>query len=83
MITSVSRDTLPGIKVIMDYVPNHSSDQHEWFEKSLRKEEPYTDYYVWVDPKGFDEDGEPIPPSNWVSWFHFIQCFSAFVTSLV
>ena len=57
-----------GIKLIMDFVPNHSSDQHEWFEKSLRKEEPFTDYYVWVEPKGFNEStNEPIPPSNWVS----------------
>ena len=56
------------IKIIMDYVPNHSSDEHECFLKSLQREDPYTDYYVWVDPKGFDEDGNPIPPSNWVSF---------------
>lgn len=59
------------IKIVMDYVPNHSSDEHEWFVKSLAKEEPYTDYYVWVDPKGFDEQGNPIPPSNWVSVFRY------------
>jgi len=51
----------------MDFVPNHSSDQHEWFQKSLLREDPYTDYYVWKDPKGFDEEGDPIPPNNWVS----------------
>jgi glycosidase len=50
----------------MDFVPNHSSDQHPWFLKSVAREEPYTDFYVWRDPKGFDEDGEPIPPNNWV-----------------
>ena len=59
---------ITGLKIIMDYVPNHSSDEHEWFLKSLQSVEPYTDYYVWVDPKGFDEDGNPIPPSNWVSF---------------
>lgn len=50
----------------MDFVPNHSSDQHEWFQKSVNREGNYTDYYVWKDPKGFDENGEPIPPNNWV-----------------
>ena len=44
-----------GIKIIMDFVPNHSSDEHEWFQKSLKREEPYTDYYVWANPKGFHE----------------------------
>ena len=51
----------------MDFVPNHSSDQHQWFLKSVAKEEPYTDYYIWKDPAGFDESGNPIPPNNWVS----------------
>lgn len=50
----------------MDFVPNHSSDQHEWFQKSVNSEGNYTDYYVWRDPKGFDEDGNPMPPNNWV-----------------
>ena len=60
---------ISDIKIVMDYVPNHSSDEHEWFLKSVKREDPYTDYYVWVDPLGFDEDGRPIPPSNWVSFF--------------
>ena len=51
----------------MDFVPNHSSDQHQWFLKSVAKEEPYTDYYIWKDPSGFDGNGSPIPPNNWVS----------------
>ena len=55
----------------MDFVPNHSSDQHEWFQKSLKREYPYTDYYVWVNATGFnDTTNEPIPPSNWVSTFY-------------
>ncbi len=40
-----------------------------WFRRSVAKEDPFTDYYVWVDPKGFDSDGNPIPPSNWVSQY--------------
>jgi glycosidase len=50
----------------MDFVPNHSSDEHKWFKLSVQKVEPYTGYYVWKDPKGFDGDGKPIPPTNWV-----------------
>ena len=57
------------LNVIMDFVPNHSSDEHEWFNKSVNGEDPYTDYYVWADPKGLDENGLPIPPNNWVSIF--------------
>ncbi|CAG7819462.1 unnamed protein product [Allacma fusca] len=58
-----------GIKLIMDIVPNHSSDEHEWFNKSINRIEPYTDYYVWRDAKGRDSEGKPIPPNNWVSNF--------------
>lgn len=45
----------------MDFVPNHSSDEHEWFVKSENRVAGYEDYYVWRDPKN---DG---PPNNWVS----------------
>ena len=58
----------------MDFVPNHSSDEHDWFRRSVAGEDPFTDYYVWVDPKGFDSDGNPIPPSNWViRYIRFVQ----------
>ena len=52
-----------GMKFIMDLVVNHSSDEHEWFQKSVRREEPYTDYYYWRDPV----DGHA--PNNWASVF--------------
>ncbi len=51
------------IKIIMDLVINHTSDQHEWFQKSRRRIEPYTDFYIWK--KG--EKGKK--PSNWGSFF--------------
>lgn len=60
-----------GLKLVMDFVPNHSSDEHEWFLRSLQREDPYTDYYVWQDPAGFDGNGNPIPPNNWVSVFRY------------
>ncbi len=52
-----------GMKFIMDLVVNHSSDEHEWFRKSVRREEPYTDYYYWRD----GVDGHA--PNNWGSVF--------------
>ena len=55
-----------GIKVVLDFVPNHSSDQHEWFQQSVQRIAPYDDYYVWRDPLGYDTENNPIPPNNWV-----------------
>lgn len=52
------------MKVIMDLVVNHTSDQHEWFQKSRRRIEPYTDYYIWRPAK---ENGKL--PNNWDSLF--------------
>ena len=49
-----------GMKVIMDLVVNHTSDQHEWFQKSRRRIEPYTDYYIWRPAK---PNGKL--PNNW------------------
>ena len=54
-----------GIKVIMDRVVNHTSDECDWFQKSRRRIEPYTDYYIWR--KG--RDGGKKPPNNWLSMF--------------
>ena len=53
-----------GMKVIMDLVVNHTSDEHEWFQKSRRRIEPYTDYYIWRPAR---PDGKL--PNNWDSNF--------------
>ena len=53
-----------GLKVILDFVPNHSSDEHEWFVKSVSNEDKYADYYVWHDGKLNGTD--TVPPNNWV-----------------
>ena len=59
-----------GMKVILDLVMNHTSDEHAWFLASkASREGPYADFYLWRDPRGFDADGNPIPPNNWVSFF--------------
>ena len=54
-----------GLRVIVDYVPNHTSDQHAWFAESRSsRTSPKRDWYVWRDPK---PDGAP--PNNWISVF--------------
>lgn len=55
-----------GLKVIMDLVVNHTSDQHEWFLESLKGDDnPYHDYYFWRKGKL----GGKLPPNNWMSTF--------------
>jgi len=54
-----------GIRIIMDMVLNHSSDEHFWFQESRKsKDNPYRDYYIWQPPK---ENGAP--PNNWGNYF--------------
>jgi len=66
----VSEAAKRHIRVIMDMVMNHTSDQHEWFLQSRSsRNNPYRDWYVWRDPKGYDAAGKPIPPNNWLSGF--------------
>lgn len=55
---------LLDIKIILDFVPNHSSDQGEWFQQSARREGIYADYFVWRDGKMVN--GVRSPPNNWV-----------------
>jgi alpha-glucosidase len=58
------------IKIMVDLVPNHTSDEHEWFHQSRQsKEDKYSDWYIWQDPKGYDKNGKPVPPNNWLNIF--------------
>ncbi|XP_055632789.1 maltase 1-like [Toxorhynchites rutilus septentrionalis] len=60
-----------GIKIILDFVPNHSSNEHEWFIKSEQRIDPYTDYYVWHNGSsdGMQPGERPRVPNNWQSVF--------------
>ena len=54
-----------GMRVFMDLVVNHTSDEHPWFKESLKgKDNPYHDYYIWRKGKG-----DKKPPNNWLSTF--------------
>lgn len=55
-----------GIRVVMDLVLNHTSDEHPWFRESRKsKDNPYRNYYVWRAPK---ENGKE--PNNWGNYFY-------------
>ena len=54
-----------GLKLILDFVPNHTSDRHPWFRQSRSsRDDPKRDWYLWRDPAA---DGGP--PNNWLSNF--------------
>ena len=62
-----------GLRVIVDVVPNHSSDQHPWFQDSRAgRDSDKRDWYVWRDPAPGTGPGTgrpPAPPNNWLSIF--------------
>lgn len=76
-----------GIKVLMDLVVNHTSDEHPWFIESRKsKDNPYRDYYIWKEGKEGKEGKEP---NNWGACFggsaweydeethmYYLHCFS-------
>ncbi|MGA9475650.1 MAG: alpha-glucosidase [Terriglobales bacterium] len=54
-----------GVRIIMDFVPNHTSDKHPWFlDSKSSRTSAHRDWYIWRDGKGPGE-----PPNNWVSLF--------------
>ncbi|MBN3320190.1 SLC31 protein, partial [Atractosteus spatula] len=56
-----------GLKLIMDFIPNHTSDKHIWFQMSRNGTEKYKDYYIWHDCQ--NTTNGTIYPNNWVSVF--------------
>lgn len=54
------------IKVMIDLVPNHTSDEHEWFKKSAAsKDNTYHDWYIWRNAVYHEGNPDPQPPNNW------------------
>lgn len=49
----------------MDFIPNHTSDKHQWFQLSRNRTGKYTDYYIWQDCT--QAGGSVTPPNNWVN----------------
>lgn len=65
MINLIKETHSYGMKLVMDLVVNHTSDQHHWFQESKKSQDnPYSDFYIWRDPK---PDGSA--PNNWGSNF--------------
>ena len=61
----IARGHEHGLRVIFDWVPNHTSDRHEWFLASRSsREDPKRSWYVWRDPRPGGR-----PPNNWISAF--------------
>jgi alpha-glucosidase len=65
-----------GLRVMLDFIPNHTSEEHEWFVKSRNREPGFENHYIWhpgkKDEKGHfvrDENGRPLVPNNWLSVF--------------
>ncbi|WP_222981979.1 alpha-glucosidase [Flagellimonas meishanensis] len=53
-----------GLKLVMDLVANHTSDEHHWFQEAKKsKDSPFRDYYIWRDGRNGG------PPNNWTSFF--------------
>ncbi len=59
-----------GIRIVIDLVVNHSSDEHPWFKAARSsKDDPKHDWYIWRPIDAWDFLGRPKPPNNWVSLF--------------
>ncbi|XP_035742844.1 maltase A3-like isoform X2 [Vespa mandarinia] len=57
------------LKVMIDIIPNHSSNKHRWFLLSTQNIKPYNDYYIWANGS-VDKKGNKMPPNNWVSTYN-------------
>ena len=68
--TLVGRAHSLGLKVILDFVPNHTSDRHPWFvESASSRTSSKRDWYLWRDPAPDGPDTGSGPPNNWLSNF--------------
>ncbi|GAT33601.1 oligo-1,6-glucosidase [Terrimicrobium sacchariphilum] len=79
-----------GLRLILDQVLNHTSDEHEWFHQSRSsRANPRRDWYHWLDARTDGEGDRPVPPNNWRSVFggsaweweastqqYYLHCFS-------
>lgn len=55
-------------QIFLELDPNHSSVDHPWFKQSVKRQDPFTSYYVWADGIISSNSGkERRPPNNWVS----------------
>ena len=64
----ISEAAKRDIKIIMDLVINHTSDEHPWFQQSRDKNSPYRDYYIWRPGKLGDPGSPKDSPNNWTSF---------------
>lgn len=72
MKTLIQEAKKRDLKLIMDLVVNHTSDQHPWFVESRKsKDNPYREFYIWQPGKTnpWNKGGKPLPPNNWSSFF--------------
>ncbi len=65
MLRLIDEAKRKGIRIVMDLVVNHTSDEHEWFQSSIHSDSPYRDFYYWR--KGKKNNTEA--PNNWTSNF--------------
>lgn len=68
----VNKANALGIGILMDLVPNHTSNQHPWFQEALKdKNSPFRDHYFFHEPRSLDDNGlmKQLPPNNWLSAF--------------
>ncbi|MDY6070874.1 MAG: alpha-glucosidase [Bacilli bacterium] len=65
MLCLIDEAKRKGIRIVMDLVVNHTSDEHEWFQSSIHPDSPYRDFYYWR--KGKKNNTEA--PNNWTSNF--------------
>ena len=69
METLIKETHARGMRIMLDLVINHTSDQHAWFKESrASKESPKRDWYIWR-PAKYTPSGERLPPNNWRSNF--------------